>query len=629
MISWWQLSPQMQQNGPPVTLAPGQDLTLAHLSLFLVDLRWPFGSPIRLPTLALSQLFTVPAGASLQLRDVVVVLSVIDMWWTITSICSVHDTDAFPHSPGVFVEGGAVHLVDHTSRALHANGIAGAGGEVRWINVTLMCPPYKAAVVPACAARPITEGWELGAAVMVPLLEATEGPIMLSLAPDVALPVDGSWEQVVIPAGRTVVLMGDPSLQQQGRRTMLDLSGLEGTWAFMNDGALLIDTNTVSPPGSAHLRDLQLINLPYSSRPREAVNLLAMGMQSFRLIGYPRVGGDPVVDGAEGSLLLELLQIRSLVGLVAFTNVTLVSASRYSGGGGTIVAGTLEEALLAVDSCGKAPSGRTVIMLSSSSDDQSVPPVTSGAQWSLLGPTRSYLPAAESCVVAGYPPALSGYRTFVNMQACAGGAGALYRAALSSPITLRDLVLYNLAPGGAYPLPRMSKDGSVEALPPAPQLQGADAPWANSSLPLWFFQCARSAEDLQRLVLAAGGEASPQQPAPRLVLSKVMLVVPEAEWRALAAAVLLQHAPAEMAAAQQLRQRVTLPPQRPPPQLRGVLVLAEALWYGVYGTDVTVLYKLPDDAPVGATLLSYPPLMLPYQELAATTEAAAATSEEW
>ncbi|PNH00182.1 hypothetical protein TSOC_014019, partial [Tetrabaena socialis] len=360
MISWWQLSPQMQQNGPPVTLAPGQDLTLAHLSLFLVDLNGPFGPSIRLPTLALPQLFTVLAGASLQLRDVVVVLSDGDLRFTIGSICSVQDIDAYPYSPGVFVEGGAVRLIDHTSRAPDANGTAGAGGKVRWINVTLMCPPYKT-VVPACAARPITEGWELDAAVLGPLLEATEGPVMLSLASDVALPADGSWEQVVIPAGRTVVLMGDPSLQQQwGRQSLLDLSGLEGTWAFVNDGALSIDNITMLPAGSAHLRDLQLINLPYSSRPREAVNLLAIGMQGFQLIGrnasvqpsndelpprlnvsrctlvvsdselaflgqpnlaglfgheagrQPRVGGDPVVGSAEGSLLLEFLQIRSL-----------------------------------------------------------------------------------------------------------------------------------------------------------------------------------------------------------------------------------------------------------------------------------------------------------------------------
>ncbi|PNH04828.1 Serine/threonine-protein kinase unc-51 [Tetrabaena socialis] len=778
MITWWQLSPQLQTTGPALTLAPGQELILDSLTLYLADLAGPFGYAARLPTLA-PALLVVPAGASLQLKDVVVVLAVLELAAVMKSICAAYDTSAFPYSPGVVMEDGVVRLVDHTSVAPDEYGTDGAGGEVRYINVTLTCPGYGTAALP-CAARPITEGWQLGAAVLGPLLNSTEGPVMLSLAPDVALPADGSWEQVVIPAGRVMVLIGDPSLQQQrGRRSTLDLSGLEGAWAFMDGGALSIYTPTVLRAGTAHLRDLQLINLPYSSRPREAVNLLAIGMQSFQFTGrnasgqplddglppqlrvsrctlvvsdpelaflagaaaasvsgggqpnltalfggargQPRIGGDPLVDGAEGSLLLDVLQIRSLVrSLVAFTTTTLVSASRYWaglppaaagndtavvvnaippttalgpaamrdlspllpssllwppllvydrdvalqwGGAGTIVAGALEEALLTVDSCGQAPSGRTVIMLSST-DDQSVPPVASGQQLRLLGPTLTPLAAAESCVVAGYPPALSGRRTFVNMQARGAGekygeGGALGRAALSSPITLRDLVLYNLAPGGTYPLPAVSEDGSVEALRPAPQLQGADAPWANSSLPLWYFQFARSAGDL----------AAP------LVLSKVTLVVPEAEWHALAAAMLLQHAPAEMAAAQQPRAAMQ-PPQRPPPSLRrrralvedpafsgdsapdpppplppalpappppystttraalsafaasskvasysytsGVLVLAEARWYGVYGTDVTVSYRLPEDAPPGAAaLLSYPPLVLPYQELVA------------
>ncbi|PNH01158.1 Proline-rich receptor-like protein kinase PERK7 [Tetrabaena socialis] len=140
--------------------------------------------------------------------------------------------------------------------------------------------------------------------------------------------------------------------------------------------------------------------------------------------------------------------------------------------------------------------------------------------------------------------------------------GAMYRLNTSSPITLRDLVLYNLAPGGTYPLP--AKYGGAEALPEAPQLVGADAAWTNSSLPLWFFHCPRSDEDVQRVLEAAaaseglpvGSGADGEAPlllAPRLVLSKVTLVVPEAEWRALAASILLYHAPAEMEAAQQLQ----------------------------------------------------------------------------
>ncbi|PNH02311.1 hypothetical protein TSOC_011720, partial [Tetrabaena socialis] len=265
----------------------------------------------------------------------------------------------------------------------------------------------------------------------------------------------------MMPAGRLLVLIGDPSLP---RATTLDLAGVESAWAFARNGTLPLDGHTLSldggtvPAGSAQLRDLQLVNLPYSSMPRESLGLLALSMQSFGLTGQdasgpasnddqppqlrvsrctvvvsdpelaflaraaaasasgqgqpnltalfgdeagqPRVGGDPVRDGAEGSLLLEFLQLKSLV---AFTDVTLMSASRYSGtnrnvssfaalpglppllpselvwpplllydrdvalqwgSAGTLVASSLEEALLAVDSCGQAPSGHTVIILS-------------------------------------------------------------------------------------------------------------------------------------------------------------------------------------------------------------------------------------------------------------------------
>ncbi|PNH03989.1 hypothetical protein TSOC_009890, partial [Tetrabaena socialis] len=580
LITWWQLGAAINKAGSAVALAPGQDLTLTSLSLLLADLSRPLGDPLSLPTLALESLFKVPAGASLLLQDVVVTLSTIDLRAAIYSICSASNTSAFPYSSGAVVEGGVVRLIDHTSRAAGADGTAGAGGEVRWINVTLSCPGYGIED-PACAARPVTEGWELGAAALGPLLEATEGPVMLSLAPDVALPTDGSWEQVVVPAGRLMVLIGDPTLQQErGRRTTLDLGGVEAAWSDASLGSAAAGPDA-SVVGVAQLRDLQLVNLPYSSMPREPVGFLALSMQSFQIpgrlaqestatlvapvaqgplqlrvsrctlvvpdpelaflaraasglgqpdltalfgdeAGQPRVGGEPAMDGAQGRLLLEFLQIRSLAAKieaaektrdrlgskaangcdsVAFTEVTLVAASRYSGGllgpavspqwppllirdkdvalqwgaTGTSVYAGLEEALLDLGSCGQVASNPTVRLLSSY-DDRSVQPVTSGEQRLLLAESgRSSLQAAGSCVVAGYPPTM----------------GAISRVSASSPITLRDMVLYNLAPGGVYPLPPASTNGSVRAaLSPAPQLQGADAPWANSSLPLWYFQCA-------------------------------------------------------------------------------------------------------------------------------------------
>ncbi|PNH10407.1 hypothetical protein TSOC_002875 [Tetrabaena socialis] len=192
-ITWWQLVDKLEKSGPAVGLAPGQDLTLTALTLFLVDLTAPFGYGVTLPTLALASLFAVPAGARLLLQDVVVVLSIIDLQLAMSGICSVHDTGAFPYSLSVVVDGGVVRLIDHTSRAPDENGTAGAGGEVRWINVTLTCPG-NGVENPPCAARPIREGWELGVAALRTV--RTVGPVMLSLASDVALPADGSWTQV-------------------------------------------------------------------------------------------------------------------------------------------------------------------------------------------------------------------------------------------------------------------------------------------------------------------------------------------------------------------------------------------------------------------------------------------------
>ncbi|PNH06048.1 Serine/threonine-protein kinase ULK2 [Tetrabaena socialis] len=713
MITWWQAVVQLQAEGPAVALAPGQQLSLTALSLDLADVPRPFGAFRALPNLALSALFRVPVGASLQLSDVVIVVSVADLLELMRSVCSPQDTDAWAYNPDVTIDDRSVNFFNFTSRAPNEDGVAGEGGEVRWINVQLVSVGFPYSPLPPplpCAALPVSFIWRMGADGLQTMLESVEGPIYLSLVTDLALQ-DGPAEQVVVPPGRLLVLLGDPSLEQQrGRRTTLDLGGQEGAWFALQ---------------GARLRDLQLVNLPYSSSPLGPYDLLAVGMQSFSRPGagttsgssvapsaqlpnlhlarctlvvsdpelaflsraavasasgvgapdlatlfgadvpQPRVGGDPTADQSEGRLVLDYLQISSLV---ALSNVTLLSASAYSkqlaiaaeeappltppaspaadappangaeyvlpmvtagaveappapllpsslvwpplslydeevalqwGGSGTIVATRLLDALLLVPACASAPSHRTVLLLPS------------------------------------YPDLLS---------------GAIGRVALSSPITLRDLVLYNLAPGGAYPT-LGPNGGGGGPLAPAAQLTGADAVWTNSSLPLWFFQCARSNEDLQQLLASSGGEAGvgatlPGAPASRLALVRVTLVVPEVEWRALAAAVLLQHAPYSMQAAQHEPRRRRLRRHRrlleeageaPEGQAgataallgfaaasqvasynysSGVLMLADAHWYGAYGSNVTVTYKLPDDAPPDATLLPYSGLVLPYQELA-------------
>ncbi|KXZ41829.1 hypothetical protein GPECTOR_269g694 [Gonium pectorale] len=153
-----------------------------------------------------------------------------------------------------------------------------------------------------------------------------------------------------------------------------------------------------------------------------------------------------------------------------------------------------------------------------------------------------------SCTVAGFPAELSpeGARTFIDLRAASS------RAYLGRSLVLRDLVLYNLAPGGwgwswgpaDGPVNPTASTGASTASPPgalAPlpdgPLQGADAAWANSSLPLWYFGVPSRAP-------AASTPASTAPPSPLLRLDNVTLVVPEAEWRALAAAVLTQHAAA-------------------------------------------------------------------------------------
>ncbi|PNH00249.1 hypothetical protein TSOC_013939, partial [Tetrabaena socialis] len=252
----------------------------------------------------------------------------------------------------------------------------------------------------------------------------------------------------------------------------------------------------------------------------------------------PRLGGDPTLEGAEGRLTLGFLQIMRLID---YTDVTLLSASHYSaeveaafaaedlvsppplmpsalawpplwmyerevalqwGGSSTYMGAGLLYIKDYFPHCATSPSRRTTLMFTEPVDDALGP--ISGSDPYLI-PTdhgRSPLASAEECVVSGLPPAHYGNRTYVDLK------GAMYRLDMTSPITLRDLVLYNLAPGGTYPLPAVSADGSIAALPEAPQLVGADAAWANSSLPLWFFRCPRSDEDVRRVLEEAGARES-------------------------------------------------------------------------------------------------------------------------
>ncbi|GIL41933.1 hypothetical protein Vafri_21 [Volvox africanus] len=425
------------------------------------------------------------------------------------------------------------------------------------------------------------------------------------------------------------------------------------------------------------------------------------------------------------------------------------SVGQWGPGGLAMFLG-LQQALTDLARCDSQP-GYTASRRIWRQHDTSVPPLESPtfstALLSVTLSTQGALASAATCAVDGslilnttttppQPLQAGGGRVFSDLK------GTFNRFSLVRPITLRNLVLYNLAPGEAYPT-------SITGWSPPP-LRPSDAAWANSSLPLWFFDCARSdadlayhpaAEELASLFPKEEHQQHNNMPPtmwlpPRLVLENVTLVVPEREWRAMVAVVLLVHAPDVMREVQ-LRPRKPpspmlpplpaapsypsdpmqptggwdahpwvpnqpnlppfapgtaesdpnipefprappfppffpdppppsppvhppnpppfppsnpfpppsppspSPPPWPPPSppyidttqwglrsfaeaskvlsynyLAGELVLGAARHYGWSGTNVTITYKLPADAPAGAKLLSYPELTLPYDELA-------------
>ncbi|KXZ47104.1 hypothetical protein GPECTOR_38g341 [Gonium pectorale] len=501
-----------------------------------------------------------------------------------------------------------------------------------------------------CAARPVGDssgGGDSGSAdggagelrrASSALLGATQGPVFLSLTSNISLATGfGYWNVLTRGSAGRLVLRGSP-----GAATTLDLAGREDAWVWEPPPSF-------SDPTFAYLYDMTLVNLPYSTHPSSPTDLMvlatlsfsvrsswradgplpgsAMGLWGPRLrltlctlvlpdeevaflrggaeeaaaaaadAGTPpgptwaalsggftlsmQVAGVSPVTGEAGSgvLVVDWLELQPAVLLL---NCTLLSASAYAalpgavpllpqsrvwpplllhgnrsralaqGPSGLAVAPGLEAALAVQERmCGQEPGGAAVTLVARRHDDTVSPGgqgpedgiAVGGAE--VAGPEAGLdspgSPAAgDVCTVSGYAPELVVGRTFTD---------------------LKNLVLYNLAPGGS-----------------GTPLEGGDAAWVNSSLPLWYFSLTRS--------------ASPGDPAPLLLLDNVTLVVPEPEWRALAAAPLLLDSSS------------------------GVLVLASARHYGWYGTHVTVTYTLPLDAPAEASLVPYPAVRLPYQEFA-------------
>ncbi|KXZ50666.1 hypothetical protein GPECTOR_15g350 [Gonium pectorale] len=179
------------------------------------------------------------------------------------------------------------------------------------------------------------------------------------------------------------------------------------------------------------------------------------------------------------------------------------------------------------------------------------------------------------CTISGYNSFLVGGRTFTDLKGMSGGVQLL------RPVSLRDLVLYNLAPGGS------SGTGALTG-----GLEGPDAPWANSTLPLWYFAYDRSPAPTrppEPPPLPPPPPPFPPSPPPPPYLNTT-----REELLAFAAA----SKPLSYDAS------------------TGTLLLASARHYGWEGTNVTITYTLPPDAPPGASLLPDVRLDLPYKELA-------------
>ncbi|KXZ47103.1 hypothetical protein GPECTOR_38g340 [Gonium pectorale] len=486
------------------------------------------------------------------------------------------------------------------------------------------------------------------------LLGATQGPVFLSLTSNISLATGfGYWNVLTQGSEGRLVLRGSPgaatTLDLAGREDAWvweqPPSSPDPTYAYLYDMTFVNLPFSTHPSSPSDLMALAALSFSVRSDsradrplPSGAVGLLGPRLRLTRCTlvlpdeevaflrgwadeaaaaaadaGTPpgptwvalsggftlsmRVAGVSPATGEAGFgvLVVERLELQPTVLLL---NCTLLSASAYAalpgavpllpqsrvwpplllhgnrsralaqGPSGLAVAPGLEAALAVQERmCGQEPGGAAVTLVARRHDD-TVSPAGQGPEGGItvgaaevagsgagLGSPGS--PAASDvCTVSGYAPELVGGRTFTDLKDVAD------RCRLARPLRLRNLVLYNLAPGGS-----------------GPPLEGGDAAWANSSLPLWYFSLTRS--------------ASPGDPAPLLLLDNVTLVVPEPEWRALAAAPLSLDSSS------------------------GVLVLASARHYGWYGTHVTITYTLPADAPPGASLVPHPAVRLPYQEFAA------------
>ncbi|KXZ50657.1 hypothetical protein GPECTOR_15g341 [Gonium pectorale] len=489
VLNWRDLLSGRDDASPAVQLLPGQQLTLSALSLLLPGDSEPLGSTSStLATLAPSRLFGVPTGATLALHDVTLVLTPSTLEAYLRGLCSTDSTSAYPYSPGVEIRDGSVYLNHHVSHAPWPSGILGAGGEVVWRNVTLTCPgrgvrTFVCAAVPAARAEDLR--W------MANLMFRDAGPVYFSITNDIAIRPEDWRGTVPVHSKAFPVLLGDPL-----RPTRLDLGGLPGLWTKLEpDGAYTgnFGMSTAVPRSRvAELNDLTLINLPYSYHgSASGTTLMAVGMASFNIYRHQLETNATqmqiivrrctlIVSDAELAFLTEAarrpgaeLSVSPVLGdwklevaaaQVQILNSTVVSASAYADSDPIGAAGLLPQSRvwppqalhgsqgdalrlgplgIAVTSalsdflsqplCGDPPQDASVVLIPRRSEEA---PSSTATYDRRAGSNPN-----GTCTVTGLPGVLGQSRTFFSLR------GAVQSLNLAASLTLRNLVLYNLAPG--------------------------------------------------------------------------------------------------------------------------------------------------------------------------------------
>ncbi|GIL41938.1 hypothetical protein Vafri_27, partial [Volvox africanus] len=169
-----------------IRLLPGHRLAIKSMAFYTAG----YTSGNALTGLVLSQLsfspIGLPAGAVLELEDVVVILSCIELRLLQQTLCSSPDT--LSYNPGVIIEDGVVRIANMTSQAPGPdNGVQGAGGQVHWRNITLTCPGFGLKTPRPCAARAVANGPELRSATRKAFVDESTTTVILSITEDVAL----------------------------------------------------------------------------------------------------------------------------------------------------------------------------------------------------------------------------------------------------------------------------------------------------------------------------------------------------------------------------------------------------------------------------------------------------------